>query len=150
MAVNSLTNALQPSGITGPPEVMFGHTTLVGDATGGNSTIQFQLDAGFLWMPQAVGFESSVAADVQVALINTEDLLENFVTLSRSLAIGNTFNSDLIILPRMLIRTTRFDGQVRLRTPNVDTNISRFYIRFLRWDKATPPQAYLAFLLAPP
>jgi len=150
MAVDSLTNALQPTGITGPPDVMFGHTTLVGDATGGNSTIQFQLDAGFLWMPQVVGVESSVAADVRIALLNTEDLLENFVTVSRALAVGDTFNSEFIVLPRMLIKTTRFDGVVQLRTPNVDTNNSRFYVRFLRWDKATPPQAYLAFLVAPP
>lgn len=151
MAVASSNNALQPTGIKGPPEIMVGQTSLVGDVSGGNFTISFALPPGFLYMPQFVSVATSAGTpDILYQLIGTDEAVGSSVrTWSVSQALP-TLGVDTIVVPRMLIRTVTFAGQIGISTPNVDGVTQIMYVRILRWEKNFGPEAWLAFWTAPP
>jgi len=156
VSVSTLLNALQPTGITGPPEVMFGLATVTGDASGGTAILSFVIPPGFMWMPQLVSFQAvaSDALDYEIALIDLEDNApaSSFeYTITREIAAVTTIETaDAFILPRMLIKVTNRNSVIRCRTANVTTVVYRMYVRMLRWPKNAQPEAWQAFLVAPP
>lgn len=156
MSVNIANVALQPTGVPGPPEIMFGAATITGDVSGGVAGMQYILEAGFTWMPQLASIivADVLAIDYELAMFDLEDVVPTGTfewTQNREIAASTGIRTaDALVLPRMLIRTTNKDSQVRFQTANVDTIVYRSYVRFLRWPKNAPPQAWQAFLTAPP
>lgn len=152
MAVNNLANAVQPTGITGPPRVFVGRTTLLGDASGGLQTIRFQLDPGFLWMPRFVSCNVVTAQAAVVRMLDTDDIVgASLVTYQQQVTPAAVAGSApfTVIFPSMLIQTTRVTCDIELVTANVDGDTNEFYIRALQWDKNSPPAAWQAFLTSP-
>ncbi len=152
MAVNSLANALQPTGITGPPRIFVGRQTLLGDATGGLSTIRFQLPAGFLWMPRWCSANVITAHSAAVRMLDTSDIVGNSaITYQRQLTTIVASGSAPFVFnfPAMLVQTVRVICDIELVTANVDGDTNTFYLEALQWDKNTPPQAWAAFFTSP-
>lgn len=156
MAVSSGNNALQPTGITGPPEIMSGRVQLAGDASAGLSLISFTLDAGFLWMPSvaSISINGSNAFDYEFSILDIEDTqAAGNAIIGASIFVANpttTNASSICPNPRVLFKTVNKNGTIRVQTPNVNGQTTIFYVRMLRWEKNSPPPAWQAYLVAPP
>lgn len=151
----AVTGVLAPTGIQGPPEVMAGFATATGDVSGGNTTISFFLAPGFLWMPlfMSFGVDSAVAVTFRMDLLETDDQLAqntSMVALTEDIAATTLGNLTTRAFPRMLIRTVQVAPEARFFIPNVSTRISQCYMRALRWPRNAAPEAFLAYLTAPP
>lgn len=153
MAVNSLTNALVPTGIFGPPDIFFGSGSILGDGTGGAATVRFQLSPGFLWVPLVCSLNYTIAEDGRWNMFGTDDALPSTILTWTALWATGT-NAQAIAAdvrpPRMLIQTVTSIPNIEVVGDNVNGQTLFAYVRFLRWQKATPPQAALAYLFAPP
>lgn len=156
MAVTNLVNAMAPSGISGPPEVMAGFATLDGDGSAGTSSISIQLDAGFLWMPNYVSFGTGdvTALEFFVSISSMEDSVgggTNLYRVSGTIPVKTAVAvSETVVFPRMLIKTNRGAASVNIINPNVDGDTVAFFLRALRWPKNAEPAAWTAFMVAPP
>ncbi len=156
MSVSSLLNPLQPIGVTGPPEVMAGQATVAGDGTGGTATISFAIPAGFLWMPQWWSFRRSgvaTAMDLRPQLFQIDDRLTagDLAELVEIGAVTGLAPAAQRAFPRVLLKTVTREAIFRV-VDSVNTNAVNYslYVRFLRWSKVAAPEAWMAFLVAPP
>jgi len=152
VSVASTGNELQPAGITGPPDVMVGRATVVGDVSGGTAQISFNLPAGFLWMPRWTTVNTASAQASIIRMNNTDDVVAGatftFAEAFTTVLFGGQAVST-IELPAFLIKTVIQAATLELFLTNVDGETSEMYVRALRWDKNSPPEAWLAFLTSP-
>lgn len=157
MTVTSLVNALVPmAGLEGPPTMMMGNVTLVGDGTGGTNHIGFQLEGGFVWMPMTVTVRSAGAQadtfawrldfiDVQLPNARIGDAVNK-------VALTGITQEQTFVIPRFLFKasstgtTPRLSGQTR-NTNAVNTVIT---VLALRWPKNAFPNTAIGYLVAPP
>lgn len=151
----AVTQVLQPTGVTGPPDVMAAFTTLTGDGSGGTNTITITIDAGFLWMINFVCFGHNVAGALEFAMIldSSDDLIavgSQAIRHNGTLAAGSALaNTELFVWPRSIFSTSLRDATLLFQVPNVNLEVSQLYARLLRWRKNDPPAAWQAFMVGP-
>jgi len=154
VSVTNVGNPLQPTGISGPPEIMVGIASVTGDVSGGNAVIQFDLPGGWLWMPNVASTQLPTAStsDVGVRFQGIDDAFgpTTINWNASSVVAGARFATNAFVMPRMLFKTVTSAATIEAITQNVDGDIFTFYVRMLRWDKNSPPQAWAAFMVAPP